>query len=217
MNRCPFILLLLISFVLSTGCCGPLWRAGGCAGVACGVPGGSCGVAGGCGSGGCGSGGCGDGCGSCDGCGELYIDPWINHPADCCDPCDSCGNHNGMSCGQCRSVFTGIKSLWGYRCADNCGGCESCDAGPFNTCGGGGCDGGCSDCGGSVSAPMGHQPYEVHGSMNAPMPPGSVIGTSRQRTNAVTVSRRGTVHHPRPRTPIYQNRGTSKPRSGLAF
>jgi hypothetical protein len=73
------------------------------------------------------------GCGDCDGCGELYIDPWINEPPDCCDPCDRCGNHNGQSCGKCRSSFHGWASLWGYR-YDNP--CESCGDGAC-----GGCDG----------------------------------------------------------------------------
>lgn len=73
-----------------------------------------------------------DGCSDCEGCGELYIDPWINHPADCCDPCDQCGNFNGQSCGKCRSVFSGIKSLWGYRIDNGC-----------DDCGNSGCGGGC--------------------------------------------------------------------------
>ncbi|MEM9367738.1 MAG: hypothetical protein AAGD07_17240 [Planctomycetota bacterium] len=74
------------------------------------------------------------------------MDPWINHPADCCDPCDHCGNYNGQTCGKCRPVFAGIKSLWGYRCADNCGG--GCDAGGCHA--GDGCTGGCESgcCGG---------------------------------------------------------------------
>ena len=90
------------------------------------------------------------GCDECDGCGELYIDPWINHPADSCDPCDKCGNFNGQSCGKCRSVFSGFPSLWGYRYrSDGCDGCGSAD------CGGGchathsgcdSCDGGCAEC-----------------------------------------------------------------------
>ncbi len=69
------------------------------------------------------------GCGQCDGCGELYIDPWINHPPDCCDPCDSCGNYTGQSCGKCRSVFAGVKTIWGYRCDDGCGTCGEVDCG----------------------------------------------------------------------------------------
>lgn len=89
--------------------------------------------------------GCGNGCGDCEGCGELYVDPWINEPADACDPCDKCGNHNGQSCGKCRSVFSGVESLWGYRCGVD----TSCGGG---NCGGGGCDSGCGpDCGGCES------------------------------------------------------------------
>ena len=124
-----------------TGCCGfpgPC-GPGTCGGDACG--GGSCGpVAFG--------NICGDGCGECEGCGELYIDPWINHPADACDPCDCCGNHNGQSCGKCRSVFDGVASLWGYRCGDQGCGCgdTSCggDCGTGFSCGDGACGGG--DC-----------------------------------------------------------------------
>ena len=85
-------------------------------------------------------GGCG-GCDECSGCGELYVDPWINHPADCCDPCDTCGNYNGQSCGSCRPMFAGIGSLWGYR-NDACGGCDECVvSGGCDSCGLGDCFG----------------------------------------------------------------------------
>jgi len=89
----------------------------------------------------------GAGCGDCEGCGELYVDPWINERADCCDPCDACGNHNGQSCGKCRSVFSGIESLWGYRCGDDteCSGAGSCGGSCGNACDG---RGGCEACGG---------------------------------------------------------------------
>ncbi len=110
------ILTLSIALLWFTGCCGPS-----CGGVANGpfmLGGGGCGT---------------QGCGECEGCGELYVDPWINHPADACDPCDKCGNHNGQSCGKCRSVFSGVESLWGYRCgveADCDSGCDSgCEVG----------------------------------------------------------------------------------------
>lgn len=80
------------------------------------------------------------GCDQCDGCGELYVDPWINHPAEHCDPCDGCGNYNGQACGKCRSVFGGFPSLWGYRATPlGCGGC-----------GDAGCDGGYSGCQGEM-------------------------------------------------------------------
>ena len=104
---------------------------------------------------------------ACTGCGELYVDPWINEPADCVDPCDTCGNYNGQSCGKCRPIFEGVKNLWGYRCGDDCGvcsdpgcavscgrgllggdgcGCGSKICGPSAGCDscGGGCDSGCS-------------------------------------------------------------------------
>lgn len=125
--------------VLSGGCCGPMWRPGGCGTGACGTS--ACGST------------CGDGCGSCEGCGELYIDPWINEPADCCDPCDSCGNFNGQSCGKCRGVFAGVKSLWGYKCDDGCG----CDGG---SCGYGGCDGG--SCGGDCGCGSSHDGGDIY-------------------------------------------------------
>lgn len=84
------------------------------------------------------------GCGECEGCGELYIDPWINHPPDCCDPCDQCGNYNGQSCGKCRSIFDGFASLWGYRCEPPCDHCgaASCDG----LCQSHGCDDQCTGC-----------------------------------------------------------------------
>jgi hypothetical protein len=118
-----------ISIVLS--CSTLLWMTGCVGPMACGPTGGygpiafnSC-----------------DGCGDCEGCGELYIDPWINEPADCCDPCDRCGNYNGQSCGKCRSVFAGFASLWGYRCDPACDSCDvsGCDGG----CDAVGCDPGC--------------------------------------------------------------------------
>jgi hypothetical protein len=123
---------------------------------------GCCGTIPGAGPGACTS-GCDSNCGQCDactGCGELYVDPWINHPADCVDPCDACGNFNGQSCGKCRSIFAGYKSLWGYRfacdppptkfsdrcfapsCSNGCGGCDTCGV-VEPTCG---CEGPC-DCG----------------------------------------------------------------------
>lgn len=74
--------------------------------------------------------------GCLSGCGDCYVDPWINEPAECCDPCDACGNYNGQSCTSCRPVFSGAKTIWGYRYGGGaCGGCDSgCDAcGP--TCG----------------------------------------------------------------------------------
>lgn len=77
-------------------------------------------------------------CGSCNsGCGEIYIDPWINEPAGC-DPCDSCGNYNGQSCGSCRPVLSGLATLWGYRYDAHCdggGGCDSIGGGFEPACG----------------------------------------------------------------------------------
>ncbi len=101
------------------------------------------------------------GCDQCDGCGELYVDPWINHPADRCDPCDACGNYNGQSCGKCRSVFGGFPSLWGYRSTPLPLGCDitgcagGCDEG-HSGCDS--CDGGCTGCQGET---LDVQPMEV--------------------------------------------------------
>ena len=110
------------------------------------------------------SSGC-QGCNQCDGCGELYIDPWINHPAERCDPCDGCGNFDGQSCGKCRSVFEGFPSLWGYRstplAGDGCGGgCLGVDAGCDS------CDGGCDGCHGVMN--------DLH-PMEAPQADGKVM------------------------------------------
>lgn len=159
--------LMLVGWIAIglTGCVGPM--GGGC----CNTNGGAV-----CGAKFCDScdSGCGDptcvGCDSCTGCGELYVDPWINHPADCVDPCDSCGNFNGQSCGKCRPIFAGFKTLWGYRCgcdpgpvattdrsfaprcSAGCTGCDSCSVEP--ACG---CEGACS-CGGVFEPGCGLEP-----------------------------------------------------------
>ena len=134
-------LVACFTLFASTGCVGPM---------ACG-PCGSCGPVG--------LNACG-GCEDCSGCGELYIDPWINEPANCTDPCDQCGNYNGQSCGKCRSIFDGFPSLWGYRCDSGCDSCGVAD------CRGGcgpsaGCDagcGGCDSCGGALEVACGLEP-----------------------------------------------------------
>jgi hypothetical protein len=62
-------------------------------------------------------------CGS--GCGELYVDEWLNDPPDCCDPCDNCGNWigpHGSNMGQPRPLHRG--NLWGQRFEGNC--CSEC-------------------------------------------------------------------------------------------
>jgi hypothetical protein len=153
-----FLSLVILTAILSSGCCGPM----ACGPMACGPMG----------CGGCGTGplmAIGAGCGGCDGCGERYIDEWINHPPSC-DQCDSCGNHNGQSCDQCRPIFDGLKSLWGYR--RDCG-CDSgsCDSGCSGGCDGGSCGGGCSSCGGGqeyMGDEMGHD--SMHSSAAIPMP-----------------------------------------------
>lgn len=156
MSRVLGLLVVGWFAIAVTGCVGPM--GAGCCGPSVG---GAC---------------AGSSCDSCTGCGELYVDPWINNPADCVDPCDACGNHNGQSCGKCRSVFSGVGSLWGYRCgcdpgpggctdrqfaprcASGCdvigcdGGCTSCVSEP--ACG---CEGSC-DCGGYVEPGCGFEP-----------------------------------------------------------
>lgn len=130
--------------LLASGCCGPM---------ACGPMG----------YGPCSSGPLMAFGGGCDGCGETYIDEWINHPPSC-DSCDSCGNHSGQSCGSCRPIFSGLKSLWGYR--RDCG----CDSGCSSGCDSS-CDGGCQSCGGGqhyAGAEMGH--HYVDSSHAIPMP-----------------------------------------------
>jgi hypothetical protein len=145
-TKIAFTAIACFTICFASGCVGPMaCGPGGCGGPASGpLALNSCG-----------------GCSDCQGCGELYVDPWINHPADCHDPCDQCGNHNGQSCGKCRSVFDGLASLWGYRCDTGCDDCgdSSCDGGcgPAPSCGAlgglacgceGSCDGGCeASCG----------------------------------------------------------------------
>ncbi|SMP48629.1 hypothetical protein SAMN06265222_102447 [Neorhodopirellula lusitana] len=212
------LLILSALAMVSVGCCGPMWNpgcgAGGCATGSCST--GSCGT-GSCGDGGCGQSG---GCGQCGGCGELYIDPWINHPADCCDPCDSCGNFNGQSCGKCRSVFAGVKSLWGYRCDDGCGsGSGACD------CGAGGCDGGScggSDCGcgtthynGEVFHDEYHEGAIIGGETIIEGPIGS--GMSLNSSNPRIISQPRVARQPTPARQIFQPRRVDDESQSLAY
>jgi hypothetical protein len=207
MNTTKRFVTLIACFALLgvTGCVGPM----GCGPMGCG-PKGACGpiALSSCGGGGgdCNSGSCGGG--DCDGCGELYVDPWVNHPPTG-DPCDCCGNHNGQSCGRCRSVFDGFASLWGYRC-DGGGGCDGacgkacaspilggCGGGCGGSCGGcesscgveqscGGCDSGCSTCGG------GHDQMYISGDS---MPPGTYVES--QPTRAFLPQRTRQIFKPR--------------------
>ncbi len=77
------------------------------------------------------------------GCGEVYVDEWLNHP-----PCaDDCGYNNCM-CEDCRPVRTLLRALWGTpyiapgcdSCGNHCdSGCSSCSGGHgCSSCGGGG-------------------------------------------------------------------------------
>lgn len=92
--------------LLSAGCCGPM----ACGPVGCNAPI----ILGGAPH-------CGDGC---DGCGERYVDEWINHPPRCDDPCEGCGSLNGQSCHVCRPLFRGFPSIWGYRRTPLSSGCD---------------------------------------------------------------------------------------------
>lgn len=106
------------------------------------------------------------------GCGECYIDPWINDPAPCCDPCNHCGEFTGQRCTTCRPFFSGVPSLWGYRYDAGC--CDSCGHGGAvgMGVGHGGCADGCCDgASGSISVPP-------HGSRRIgpeEVPPGETI------------------------------------------
>jgi hypothetical protein len=132
--------------MLASGCCGPM----ACGPMGCGGP-----IA-------FGGRACGDGC---NGCGERYIDEWINHPPSCSDPCDGCGNYNGQTCHACRPILSGFPSLWGYRCDPPPVGCDRVQCEP--SCGISSCDSGCSSCGGGGHIPGGYhpmpmEPEEIH-------------------------------------------------------
>ena len=51
------------------------------------------------------------------GCGNIYVNEWINDPPDACDPCDDCGNWVGpRGCkGRVWGFGLGARNLWGYR------------------------------------------------------------------------------------------------------
>lgn len=97
---------------------------------------------------GCDSGGCGGsvlggrllGASCSGGCGETYVDEWINEPPceDNCgfESCDSgCGGCGTAGCGSCGQPLRSIlRTLWGtpYRggsCAECATSCGSCDGG----------------------------------------------------------------------------------------
>lgn len=192
----PLAAACLLTLTLSSGCVGPM-----AAGI------------GGCGSGSCGTSCGGSSCGDagCTGCGELYVDPWINHPPQCGDPCDSCGNFNGQSCGKCRSVFDGVKSFWGYRCGPQSD-CDSCDGGscgplfPIGDCGScGGCDscgdcGSCNDCGSCDCSPGGYLEHDHSCGCD------SCGGGEIHSTSPVIESSIPTVYRPRRERKIFQPR-----------
>ena len=167
--------------LLATGCVGPM---------ACGPNG--CSASGPLAWGSC------DG-GDCRGCGELYIDPWINHRADVCDPCDGCGNYNGQSCGKCRPIFSGYRSLWGYRR----------DPGPppcsWGSCGG--CDGGCDSHGGASLPPSMHYQEQPHyrGQQGIPTPAPEVIW--EDEPSEVTRSADQARFEPQRTRQIFRSRG----------
>ncbi|MCM2372571.1 hypothetical protein [Aporhodopirellula aestuarii] len=202
MNYAAQSLLLALGLTLSVGCCGPMWNPG-CCGTGCATT-------------------CDSGCGSCGGCGELYIDPWINDPADCCDPCDSCGNYNGQSCGKCRPVFAGIKSLWGYRCDDGCG-VGACDGGCD-----GGCDSGCCD-GGAYGSGIGHpgviSGYVDGGGQSYELGEGETIvessisngSSASSASNPRITSQPRITHRSGNARQIFQPRRVDEPRSALAY
>ena len=82
-------------------------------------------------------------CGNCTGCGELYVDPWINHPPT--KNCEDCDGSRTSNCKSCRPLKAGIKAIMGLHCGaacdsmlasgevscglehrHSCDGCESC-------------------------------------------------------------------------------------------
>jgi hypothetical protein len=98
----------------------------------------------------CPTGGCGAGpllgLASCrGGCGETYVDEWVNEP-----PCiDNCGYCNS-GCDSCRRpVRSLLQLLWGTPYDAGCGCDTGCDSG---------CDGGCG--GGSALAVSGSMPTQ---------------------------------------------------------
>lgn len=102
--RCA-LLTAALAALLAQGCVGPM----GCGPMGCGGP-----LS-------LGSGACGD---PCNGCGERYIDEWVNHPPDCCDPCDDGGSFTTDHFGPSPPLFRGYRSLWGYRCSPPPAGCD---------------------------------------------------------------------------------------------
>jgi hypothetical protein len=88
---------------------------------------------------------CGTGCGpaafmghhACsNGCGEVYVGEWYNHPPQV-DPCNTCGDYVGScghhGCGEqaCVPLLHRLSCLWGIRYVDHScdAGCTSCDSG----------------------------------------------------------------------------------------
>lgn len=93
------------------------------------------------------------------GCGEVYYGDWINHPPNCCDPCDNqvavVGPHQRVR--PLRATARLLSGLYGVRYCDQCNMAADeccCDSG----CGVSGCDGdcggGCAGCGGMASSKM---------------------------------------------------------------
>lgn len=64
------------------------------------------------------------GVGSCrSGCGEVYVDEWLNTP-----PCiDDCGFSNCQTCRprSCRPVLSFVRLVFGMPLRGGCGGCDS--------------------------------------------------------------------------------------------
>ncbi len=109
--------------------------------------------------------------GSChSGCGEVYVDEWLNTP-----PCiDDCGYSNCNTCGprRCRPVLAFVRLLF---CGDPQGGCGGCESG-CSSCSSGGAGHFTSspsscNCGGShVSAGHSETMYSAPATMNSVLP-----------------------------------------------
>ncbi len=97
------------------------------------------------------------------GCGEVYVDEWLNEPP-VVDNCGGCGGCN--SCGQRQPIRTALRLLWGTPYQGSCeGACDGMGHGSFHTSG--------SDCGCGAS----HSSH-AHSSHATTMGPSSMMAPS---------------------------------------
>ena len=122
------------------------------------------------------------------GCGEVYVDEYLNHPpindpcGTCDTGCDSCGsgscgaNYVGATCQPSRPVLKRLAQFWGIQyVASDCGecgnaGCDGGGLGTFVSGHSGHSSSGCN-CGESHSqAMMESEPTEIYEGSLQPMP-----------------------------------------------